>query len=464
MTFDEKLKARAAREDCPTPDGFDSRMDALLDTLPARTAQPAKKRRPLRMAVCIAAAAALVVGASAAAPAMLEMTRNAIDYFSGNRTSEYAAHQERYKAYNAAVDTSQTIDGITLTIDNIAADDSYINLFYTMSSKAPLEQTGDSSDPESWRAAWSAPVFWAAVDGKELDTTGAILNEAYFEDDCTLKGLHRLPLKQSLPDQFNLLLYTGGSINGMQDADFKFALSVDKSSVGSLTVEPEQDFTVRFSGTDERGNAYTVDRTPRVERVSISPLSSSITLSERVSGDAMPWDSFVLRDDKGNYLPLISVGLTASGLGRSVNQFEFIGADEDTKSITLIPFMSSYHAHEVKGALDALPLTDQGKNGLTLESLEVGAAKAVAIFSTHGATWMENGQFNLTDAAGNSLSLNNDAYFDSYTDRETGNIIATLYYPGAAEEELARVAGVSFWQPDDDMELLEEQAVTIDLQ
>ena len=147
-----------------------------------------------------------------------------------------------------------------------------------------------------------------------------------------------------------------------------------------------------------------------------------------------------------------------------MNQFEFIGADEDTKSITLIPFMSSYHAHEVKGALDALPLTDQGKNGLTLESLEVGAAKAVAIFSTHGATWMENGQFNLTDAAGNSLSLNNDAYFDSYTDRETGNIIATLYYPGAAEEELARVAGVSFWQPDDDMELLEEQAVTIDLQ
>ena len=53
MTFDEKLKARAAREDCPTPDGFDSRMDALLDTLPARTAQPAKKRRPLRMAVCL---------------------------------------------------------------------------------------------------------------------------------------------------------------------------------------------------------------------------------------------------------------------------------------------------------------------------------------------------------------------------------------------------------------------------
>ena len=35
MTFDEKLKARAEREGAPIPKGFDSRMDALLDTLPA---------------------------------------------------------------------------------------------------------------------------------------------------------------------------------------------------------------------------------------------------------------------------------------------------------------------------------------------------------------------------------------------------------------------------------------------
>lgn len=52
MTFDEKLKARAAREGSPIPEGFDSRMDALLDTLPAEV-QPAKKRRAPRLAVCI---------------------------------------------------------------------------------------------------------------------------------------------------------------------------------------------------------------------------------------------------------------------------------------------------------------------------------------------------------------------------------------------------------------------------
>ena len=79
MTFDEKLKARAGQEGSPVPAGFEERMDALLDTLPAEV-QPAKKRRAPRPAVCIGVAAAMAVGA-AAAPAVLEMARNAIDYF-----------------------------------------------------------------------------------------------------------------------------------------------------------------------------------------------------------------------------------------------------------------------------------------------------------------------------------------------------------------------------------------------
>lgn len=464
MTFDEKLKARAEREGAPIPKGFDSRMDALLDNLPAGV-QSVKKRRAPRLAVCIGVAAAMVVGAAAAAPAVLEMARNAIDYFDQNEHSEYADYQGKYEKYNAAVGISDTNGDQTLTIDNIAVDDSYMSIFYTLSSETPIEQAGTESDPESWRAEWTAPVFWANVDGEMLDTSGAIENEAYFVDDCTLKGMHRLVLKESLPDQFDLLLYTGDSVSSPANADFQFALAVDKSTVGSLTAEPALDFTVDYTGTYEDGSTYSVHRTPRIERVSISPLSSTITLSEKVPGDElMPFDGFVLRDSKGNYLTRLPAGMSADTLGRSVNVFEFIGADETTKSVTLIPIKWSYHFHTVKGALDALPLTDACANGLTLESLEVGADRTVATFSVHGIVWEANGQFDLTDAGGNTLDFSKDSYFDSYTDRETGKIIATLYYPDATEAELSRIAGVSFWQPDDDMVLLEDQAVTIDLQ
>ena len=79
MTLDEKLKARAQRESSPIPEGFHERMDALLHDLPEQVT-PVKKRRAPRTAVCIGIAAALVVGAAAAAPTVLEMARNAIGY------------------------------------------------------------------------------------------------------------------------------------------------------------------------------------------------------------------------------------------------------------------------------------------------------------------------------------------------------------------------------------------------
>lgn len=466
MTVDEKIKARAQREGSPVPDGFDERMDALMRDLPAQTAPvaPVRKRRASRTAVCIGIAAALVVGAAAAAPTVIQMAQGAIDYFHTGRAGEYTALQTEYEQFNASVGASKTVDGVTLTINNIALDDSYMSIFFTMSSDTPLDQVGTNSEPESWRAGWTAPVFWAKVNGKELDTTGEVQNEAYFVDDYTLKGVHRLTLKETLPEQFDLLLYTSGT-SRLNEGDIQFELSVDKSAVAveTRTVEPEQDFTVDYVHTYEDGSTNAIHRTPRIERLSISPLSATITLSEKVSGDDFPWDGFVLRDDKGNFLLRLPAGMTSSTLGRSVNVFEFIGADETTKSVTLIPIKWSYHAHEVKGALDSLPLTDDCKNGVTLETLEVGADKAVATFSVRGAVWEENGQFNLTDADGNALSFNKFAAIESYTDRETGKIIATLYYPDATEEEVSKIAGVSFWQPDDDLELLEDQAVTIDL-
>lgn len=460
MTFDEKLKARAQREDSPIPEGFDERMDALLHDLPEQVT-PIKKRRAPRTAVCIGVAAALVVGAAAAAPTMLEMARNAIGYFAQNSGSEYAEYQGKYEKYNAAVAMSDTNGDQTLTIDNIAVDDSYMLVFYTLKSKTSIELVGTDDDPQSWRANWTAPTFFAQINGEALDTTGAIENEATMPDEYTLTGVHRIVLKAALPDQFDLLLYDGSS-NDINDANFQFAMSVDKSAVAveTLTVEPKQDFTVDFS-TDSDGQTYHLHYEPRIERVSISPFGSTITLSEQAED---PMTNFVLRDDKGNYLPVISNGSVGGGIGRATNSFEFLGADLDTKSVTLIPCIGPYRSHEVKGTLDSLPLTDSSTGGYTLESLDIGEHRAVATFSFHGPLTESNAQFSLLLADGTSLDRLTDCFIDYAYDRENGLCITTIEYPDATPEQIAQITGVSFWQPDDDLELLEEQAVTIDLQ
>ena len=277
MTFDEKLKAHAAREQSPIPEGFDSRMDALLDTLPPQV-QPARKRRAPRLAVCIGMAAAMVVGAAAAAPAVLKW-RRAIDYFDQNKHSEYADYQGKYEQFNAAVGMSDTNGDQTLTIDNIAVDDSYMLVFYTLKSKTPIELAGTDDEPQSWRVRWTAPGFFGQVNGKQLDTTGTVENERPCRDDYTLTGVHRWRLKDILPDQFDLVLYDGGS-SDISQSNFQFEMSVDKSTVAveTLTVEPAQDFTVDYTGTYEGGpptpctarRALSVYPSPRSARPSYS--------------------------------------------------------------------------------------------------------------------------------------------------------------------------------------------------
>lgn len=463
MTFDEKLKARAQREGSPVPDGFDERMDALLRDLPAQTAPvaPVRKRRAPRTAVCIGIAAALVVGAAAAAPTMLEMARNTIGYFTQNNGSQYVEYQGKYEKYNAAVGISSTNGEQTLTIDNIAVDDSYMLVFYTLKSKTPIELAGTDDEPQSWRASWTAPTFFAQVNGKQLDTTGAIENEATMPDEYTLTGVHRIVLKEALPDQFNLVLYDGTS-SDINDANFQFAMSVDKSAVAveTRTVEPKQDFTVAFDYESANGVTVPIRNTPRIERVSISPFGSTLTLSERAE---TPLTNFVLRDDKGNYLPMISNGSVGSSIGRATNSFEFLGAGMDTKSVTLIPCMDKGNMHEVKGRLDSLPLTDDSTAGYTLESLDIGERRAVATFSFRGPVTMSNVQFSLLLADGTSLDQLTDCFMDFRYDRENGLCITTIEYPDATDDQIAQIAGVTFRQPNDDLVLLEDQAVTIDL-
>ena len=174
--------------------------------------------------------------------------------------------------------------------------------------------------------------------------------------------------------------------------------------------------------------------------------------------------NFVLRDDKGNYLPVISNGSVGGGIGRATNSFEFLGANLDTQSVTLIPCIGPYRSHEVKGALDSLPLTDSSAGGYTLESLDIDEHRAVATFSFHGPITKSNAQLSLLLADGTTLDRLTDCFIDYTYDRENGLCITTIEYPDATPEQIAQITGVSFWQPDDDLTLLEDQAVTINLQ
>ena len=130
--LDERLKERARREDCPIPQGFDGRMDAILEGLPEGRRKPGP-RRFRRWAVAGVLAAALCVGGVAAASGALELIA---------RPGGFGGTAEGFQPYSAEVGASVTDQGYTLTLDGIGVDEAFITLYATITGEEPIPDWG----------------------------------------------------------------------------------------------------------------------------------------------------------------------------------------------------------------------------------------------------------------------------------------------------------------------------------
>ena len=106
----------------------------------------------------IAAAAAAVIGTVsvfAATPTGQEAIRNIISYFQNDKASEITSLADLEK-YNEAIGASDSKHGFTLTLDNVAADDNFVHVFYTIKSETPF--VNDVKDTEI-----TGPMIWADI-------------------------------------------------------------------------------------------------------------------------------------------------------------------------------------------------------------------------------------------------------------------------------------------------------------
>lgn len=441
--LDEWLKERARREDCPIPQGFDGRMDAILEGLPEGRRKPGP-RRLRRWAVAGVLAAALCVGGVAAASGALELIA---------RPGGFGGTAEGFQPYSAEVGASVTDQGYTLTLDGIGVDEAFITLYATVTGEEPIPRD-DRGEPELWS-------FSLKAEGKELEFWGRD-RETEWVDDYTLKVMQRCPVARTLPDVVELQVYTNELFYGLS-GDWSLNLLVDKTAPDgeSLVVEPRQTFTM-------------LDHRVRADKVVVAPSGGGLVLTEV---GFPPLTDFLLRDDTGHYLYVDTERYGGAGGWLPISNFiAFYGGRPDMESITLVPYERVYPgdepggSHEIFGAVDELPLTDaSAETGYTLVSLDIGAEQAVARFQTgeellqyeYGGdgTW-----FTLLDADGESVEADSwQVSRERDYDWETGVWTVTTHYPGATPEELARVARVSFWQPNDTIRVLEDEAVTIPL-
>lgn len=438
--LDERLKERARREDCPIPQGFDGRMDAILEGLPEGRKKPGP-RRLRRWAVAGVLAAALCVGGVAAASGALELIA---------RPGGFGGTAEGFQPYSAEVGASVTDQGYTLTLDGIGVDEAFITLYATITGEEPIPRN-DRGEPELWS-------FSLKAEGKELEFWDQD-RETEWVDDYTLKVMQRCPVARALPDVVELQVYTNELFYGLS-GDWSLNLLVDKTAPDgeSLVVEPGQRITLD-------GRWWTVSKAV------VAPSGGGLVLTG--AGDYPP-GNFFIRDDQGNYLYKKYYGMVSRPSLPVSNFVAFYGGRPDMESITLVPYERVYPGdepggnHKIFGAVDELPLTDDSaETGYTLISLDIGAEQAVARFQTgeellqyeYGGFGTEVG---LLDGGGEELELG-DTYLDRSYDWETGVWTVTLSYPDADPAELARAEQLWVWQPNDTIRVLEDEAVTIPL-
>ena len=288
-----------------------------------------------------------------------------------------------------------------------------------------------------------------------------------------MKGVSRFRIAKPLADTFDMVLYMPDDSKQTfeetpENAMFRFAFTLDKSAVAADTLTVTLNPPVSIDGKEGHDT--------QIERISIAPTGSTITLHDDFSKAVQPgsdyiplaWEWFILRDENGRCLPRADESWNA-GDTEATNNFSFYGASTETKSITVVPYTFPETDAEqtriglISGALDELPLTNEAKSGYTLEKLTFGDHQATGEFSIRGdvETLYVVG-FKPINADGESLGLN--CYTDNpIYDAATGRFTETITYLDATDEQIAQIAGVSFWQAEP-LVLHEDQAVTIPLQ
>lgn len=311
-----------------------------------------------RTAVLAAAlVAALSVSAFAMTPAGQEKISSILAYFQNDNAVEMTSLEELAK-YNEEIGASFSKDGCTLTLDNVAADDNYVHVFYTITSDSKPFYEGD--DPKA--AMYSDDVnnmrmdIHCMINGKPAGM-GANHNtyDGYFADSHTYKAAEKYNIAlQNIPDNFKVELFAslmdegykaspvfeklysgkGKEITAEEKADLWYvSADVDKSKVKVESVTREINVKLPWSGVT-------------VEKAVFSPFGSQLVVStEAGSGEdsALRSDMMAVFDENGKAVDMLNTDLSSGADGSSRNAIEILKADKNIKQLKFVPLKFNEH-------------------------------------------------------------------------------------------------------------------------
>lgn len=401
----------------------------------------------------------------------IPVIRHIVDYFSANKESMYKSDEEEFEKLKVDLNLSTKKKGIEFKLDSASIDDNYLTIFYTIKTEKNIKEIEGANED----AYFANPFISAYINGKDIIHSGPIESEATFSSYNELKGMNKIDVSYIKIDDNMNVKFKIDEIFGIK-GNWSVNTKIDKSKAQNDTYryELDKDFVLNKKYKIDGKNKQ-IKNNVNIERVIISPLANKIVINEKVKGADSEWDpimmsSFALFDQEGKSLDVIDKGGSGTDLqtGIATNSIEFLKADKNTKSLTLVPF--DYNEHITESILDPqsidnLPIkfkTSEYGN-VVLEDIQITDKEIKYTYSKEGVSPFTQGGFLLFDENKNEILI--DGGFSKIAiDRKTGKYTETINFEGYNVDKslLKKVKNISTYT-NNSTKLMYDQQMKIDL-
>jgi hypothetical protein len=453
--FDRLLKKKAQEDTCCIPENIKSSINNILYNLPDNK----RYKKPMAKIACAAALIAAISGTTVLAsanPAVKNMVSGIISHFDNTKDSRYIADKAKFEKFNKSVGISTEVKGIKFTVDSIATDDNFMNIFYTLESQNSINMFPNDDEAKMFEAFLSTPFLNLEIDGKEAKESNHNDIDAHFQSDKVLKVMRRFNVSQmNLPKKFNLEISTDEIFR--TKGNWVIAASVDKSDVAVETKTVKPNIKKIIDLGDYKHNII-------IDKVSISPFGNQIVITEKTWNDRI-FDKFAIFDDKGNNLDVLNTDMRGSGFGKATNSFEFIKGNIYMKYVSLIPikFTESGKASIEKADIQKLPINFKTNNVGSRVIDKIDFNKNIIRIKYHNeGVQLWDPAFFYYDREGNELDLGTCGSTTA-VDRQTGEFTQTLTFANE-NVDFSKIEKIGTFTGVQQIELLKDQAIKLNLQ
>lgn len=271
-------------------------------------------RKTARTIIIAAVIAAVCISAALAAD-------NIISYFSSGEAKKIG-DIETLTEYSEEIGAEVTRGDKKLVLDNIAADDSYIYVFFTLT--APPDYAFD---------------IICGIDGERARNVTSW--DSYMIDETTGRGVVKISAaNMDIPDEFTFEIFCTEKESG-KDYYYSDKISLtedDKENLLYISVQAHK-ADIMTKTLTKTVNTYIPALNSTVEKVIFSPFGSQLVIKQHEINRRRLSEFFLLADENGEFIyPTSEQRIYDEGDTEEIRTIPFSAGGRIPKSITLIPY------------------------------------------------------------------------------------------------------------------------------